>query len=70
MCIRDSHHQARGSFVETGGTVHPAPAPRLSRTPGRAGAVPKPGEHTEELLAELGLAQNEIQALRDRGAIA
>lgn len=64
------HHQARGSFVETGGTVHPAPAPRLSRTPGRAGAVPKPGEHTEELLAELGLAQTEIQALRDRGAIA
>nr|WP_315529333.1 CaiB/BaiF CoA-transferase family protein [uncultured Achromobacter sp.] len=67
---RHHHHQARGSFVETGGTVHPAPAPRLSRTPGRAGAVPKPGEHTEELLAELGLAQNEIQALRDRGAIA
>lgn len=64
------HHQARGSFIDTGGTVHPAPAPRLSRTPGKARAVPVPGEHTEELLAELGLAQADIQALRERGAIA
>jgi alpha-methylacyl-CoA racemase len=67
---RHPHHQARGSFVKSGGTLHPAPAPRLSRTPGQARAVPKPGEHTEELLAELGLAQTEIQALRERGAIA
>ena len=67
---RHPHHQARGSFIETGGIVHPAPAPRLSRTPGQARAVPAPGAHTEELLAELGLAQAEIQALRERGAIA
>ncbi|WP_424625981.1 CaiB/BaiF CoA transferase family protein [Achromobacter marplatensis] len=67
---RHPHHQARGSFVESGGTLCPAPAPRLSRTPGQARAVPTPGEHTEELLAELGLAQTEIQALRERGAIA
>jgi alpha-methylacyl-CoA racemase len=61
---------ARNSFIETGGIVHPAPAPRLSRTPGQARAVPAPGAHTEELLAELGLAPAEIQALRERGAIA
>ncbi|MGS1106191.1 CaiB/BaiF CoA transferase family protein [Achromobacter anxifer] len=67
---RHPHHQARGSFIETGGTLHPAPAPRLSRTPGQARAVSAPGAHTEELLAELGLAQAEIQALRERGAIA
>ncbi len=67
---RHPHYQARGSFIETGGTVHPAPAPRFSRTPGQAGPVPAPGEHTEALLAELGLAQAEIQALRERGAIA
>lgn len=67
---RHPHHQARGSFVESGGTLCPAPAPRLSRTPGQARAVPTPGEHTEELLTELGLAQTEIQALRERGAIA
>ncbi|WP_454673872.1 CaiB/BaiF CoA transferase family protein [Achromobacter pestifer] len=64
------HHLARGSFIETGGVVHPAPAPRLSRTPGQARPVPAPGEHTEELLAELGLAPSDIQALRERGAIA
>ncbi|CAB3629724.1 CaiB/BaiF CoA transferase family protein [Achromobacter pestifer] len=64
------HHLARGSFIETGGVVHPAPAPRLSRTPGQARPVPAPGEHTEELLAELGLAPSHIQALRERGAIA
>lgn len=67
---RHPHHLARGSFIETSGTVHPAPAPRLSRTPGRARPVPVPGEHTEELLAELGLAQSDIQALRECGAIA
>lgn len=67
---RHPHHQARGSFIETGGTIHPAPAPRLSRTPGQARAVPAPGEHTQELLTELGLAQADIQALRERGAIA
>ncbi|CAB3846133.1 Acetyl-CoA:oxalate CoA-transferase [Achromobacter anxifer] len=67
---RHPHHQARGSFIETGGTVHPAPAPRFSRTPGQARPVPAPGEHTEALLAELGLAQAEIQALREHGAIA
>lgn len=67
---RHPHHLARGSFIETGGVVHPAPAPRLSRTPGQARPVPAPGEHTEELLAELGLAPSDIQALRERGAIA
>ncbi|RIJ01838.1 CoA transferase [Achromobacter sp. K91] len=67
---RHPHHVARNSFIETGGIVHPAPAPRLSRTPGQARAVPAPGAHTEELLAELGLAPADIQALRERGAIA
>ncbi len=67
---RHPHHVARNSFIETGGIVHPAPAPRLSRTPGQARAVPAAGAHTEELLAELGLAPAEIQALRERGAIA
>jgi alpha-methylacyl-CoA racemase len=67
---RHPHHVARSSFIKTDGIVHPAPAPRLSRTPGQAGAVPAPGAHTEELLVELGLAQAEIQALREHGAIA
>ena len=54
------HNRARGLFVDVDGQRQPAPAPRLSRTPARdpqAGIVI--GQHTDELLAELGL---------DRGA--
>ena len=50
------HNAARGLFVEIEGQRHPAPAPRLSRTPARqpaAGALC--GEHTDEVLKELGL---------------
>ncbi|HXW49778.1 MAG TPA: CoA transferase, partial [Xanthobacteraceae bacterium] len=32
--------------------------------------APAMGEHTEEILAELGLAPGEIEALRKRGVIA
>ncbi|WP_240051915.1 CoA transferase [Pseudomonas arsenicoxydans] len=31
------HNRARGLFMETHGVLHPAPAPRLSRTPVKAG---------------------------------
>ena len=64
------HNQARGSFIETGGIIHPAPAPRFSRTPGQARSVPTPGQHTEALLVELGLEAAHIQALRECGTIA
>jgi alpha-methylacyl-CoA racemase len=60
------HHSARATFVEVAGVAWPvpAPAPRLSRTPGdvRAGAV-RAGEHTTEVLAELGLDAARIEAL-------
>ena len=49
---------------------HPAGAARLSRTPGQARPIPQPGQHTEELLAGLGWSPSDIQALRERGAIA
>ncbi|MBW8764834.1 MAG: CoA transferase [Geodermatophilales bacterium] len=51
----DRHNRERGVFVEVDGRVQPAPAPRFSVTPGAAGRVPAPGEHTDEILAELGL---------------
>lgn len=31
--MRHPHHRARGTFVDVEGVVHPAPAPRFSRTP-------------------------------------
>jgi len=63
------HSVARGAFIETDGIVHPAPTPRFSRTPGVAGSIPKVGEHTQELLAELGFTQAEIEELRHQDAI-
>jgi alpha-methylacyl-CoA racemase len=62
---------ARGVFVDVDGFQQPAPAPRLSRTPGavRRGA-PQFGEHTEEVLTELGLEADQIGALRSSGVIA
>ena len=53
---RHAHLAARGTFVEVDGLTLPAPAPRLSRSGARTvQAGPRPGEHTDEVLRELGL---------------
>lgn len=60
------HNAARGTFVEVDGAMLPAPSPRLSRNAARAPQRgPRCGEHTNELLAELGLNG---PALRAAGA--
>jgi alpha-methylacyl-CoA racemase len=65
------HMRARGTIVEHDGRQQPAPAPRFSRTPGEIqGPSVGAGEHTDEILAELGLAPDEIAALRSSGAVA
>ena len=67
---RHPHNQARGTFVEVGGVVQPAPAPRFDRTP--AGMPTPPvaaGAHTDELLARFGFAGEEVAALRSSGAV-
>ena len=65
------HNEARGTFVEVGGVVQPAPAPRFDRTP-TATPTPPPaaGADTESVLMELGLTGGEIEKLRSAGAIA
>ena len=64
------HNVARGTFVDVGGMVQPAPAPRFSRTPAAVERPPsKPGAHTHEVLIEAGFGPDDIAKLRDTGAI-
>jgi alpha-methylacyl-CoA racemase len=65
------HPSARGSFVEIDGVAHPAPAPRLSRTPARLPPMVEPlGASTAAVLAELGRSPAQIDALREAGVVA
>ncbi|MEV4759698.1 CaiB/BaiF CoA-transferase family protein [Micromonospora sp. NPDC049559] len=65
------HLAARRVFVDHAGATQPAPAPRLSRTPGGIRRPPPhPGEHTDELLRELGRDDEAIRRLREAGAVA
>ncbi|WP_040338837.1 CaiB/BaiF CoA transferase family protein [Candidatus Blastococcus massiliensis] len=52
---QDEHNREREVFVEVDGTTQPAVAPRFSATPGSVGRIPKAGEHSDEIRAELGL---------------
>jgi alpha-methylacyl-CoA racemase len=68
---RHPHHAARGTFVDIGGVVQPAPAPRFSRTPAALSHPPAgAGQHTDEVLAAFGFGSDEIARLRDTQAIA
>jgi crotonobetainyl-CoA:carnitine CoA-transferase CaiB-like acyl-CoA transferase len=65
---------ANETFVETehplAGKLREArPAPRFHATPARVGGpAPAAGQHTDEILTELGLA-DEIAALRAAGTV-
>jgi len=63
------HVRARGSYVEVGGIVQPAPAPRFSRTPGAvAGAPPERGEGARAALRDWGFDDAAIERLQALGA--
>ncbi len=62
---------ARAVFAEPDGVTQPAPAPRFSRTVSALTRPPAlPGQHTEEILAEIEIGPEEIAALRRVGAAA
>jgi len=68
---RHPHNIARKTFVDVAGVKQPAPSPRFSRTPGEIKRPPPhPGQHTNEALAEWGIAAEDVAKLRNAKAIA
>jgi alpha-methylacyl-CoA racemase len=67
------HHPqvtAGATIVSVDGVVHPAPAPRLDRTPGAiAGRASQPGNDADDVLAELGYDTDAVASLRARAVI-
>jgi formyl-CoA transferase len=73
--IADPHYRAR-QMIETinlpsGKSLKvPAVLPKLSDTPGRVGAAgPALGQHTDEVLASIGIDEEARRGLRERGII-
>ena len=67
---QDPHNRARAAFVERNGITQPAPAPRFSRTPSKAGEIPVAlGAHTDAVLARAGYSPAEITDLRANGIV-
>jgi alpha-methylacyl-CoA racemase len=65
-----NHNRYRRTYIEVGGTVQPAPAPRFSRTPCSVGSAPPlPGENTVEGLIDWGLSKGEVAGLVSTGTV-
>ncbi|GAP38842.1 CaiB/BaiF CoA transferase family protein [Piscinibacter sakaiensis] len=66
--VAHPHNRARGTHVEVGGHLQPAPAPRFSRTPA---AQPQPGRSPApaELLAGWGIEAGRCAALQAAGVV-
>ena len=63
------HNRARGTFVEVGGVVQPAPAPRFSRTVPDVPTLPRAAASNQaEVLSSWGFAPGEVAALESEGA--
>ncbi len=64
------HNKARGLLRDLDGVLQPAPAPKLSRTPGRVGRSGTPrGSETRQILEELHYTRQEIDALFEKNIV-
>nr|WP_024308968.1 CaiB/BaiF CoA-transferase family protein [Pseudomonas sp. P818] len=72
--VQDPHYLARQMIEQVQTSVGPLKVPgvlpKLSRTPGRIGTGgPQLGEHNDDILAGLGLSDEQVAELRERGVI-
>jgi alpha-methylacyl-CoA racemase len=64
------HNVERETFIELGGIVQPAPAPRFSRTASEVTQLPAhAGQHTREVLTDWGVDAARIGQLIESGAV-
>jgi alpha-methylacyl-CoA racemase len=69
--VTHPHNVARRTFVDIDGGPQPAPAPKFDRTPAGTPTPPREARaDTTEVLTELGLSGDELEALRTDGVIA
>ncbi len=71
--LQDAHVAARGVYVREAqsGTVMHAVTPRLAGTPGALRRLaPRCGEHSQEILREVGAGAEDLAAMTGRGAVA
>ena len=69
--VEHPHNQARQTFVNSANITQAAPAPRFSRTEPELPQPPvAPGQHTDEILASIGLDAAAIVNLKESGAVA
>lgn len=68
--VTHPHMTARDAFQKLNGALHPAPAPRFSRSDTTAPQPPTAlGGDTSAVLLEAGLSEGEIQDLKDNGIL-
>jgi len=66
----DAHLRERGTIRAEGDRLAAAPAPRLSRSPGRVGPMPeRRGADTRAVLTEAGFTPDEVDGLAATGTI-
>lgn len=64
-----SHNVSRGTFINIGGVIQPAPAPRFSVTSPKHPIPPMPGASSNEILIKWGFTADAVTKLQDCGAI-